>query len=100
MVGVMSYPLCSYTSRQVTAMTRGEGLHPGPFNRSGDPMKCLTAFVLVVVLSACGGSESSTETTRIKNAALPATTAAPTNGKPLVVKALPGNTCARPGEYY
>ena len=30
----------------------------------------------------------------------PATTVAPANGKPLVVKALPGNTCEKPGDYY
>lgn len=59
-----------------------------------------TTCFIAVVLSSCGGSESSTDTTRIKNAALPATTVAPANGKPLVVKALPGNTCARPGDYY
>lgn len=65
-------------------------------------MKRLTAtiLVLVVALSACGGSEGSTDTTRTKNAATSATTVAPANGKLFVVKALPGKTCAKPGEYY
>ena len=64
----------------------------------------LSVLVVVGLLAACGAEEpgASESGSQTKNKARPtsATTVAPVGSKPLVVKALPGNKCAQPAEYY
>jgi hypothetical protein len=70
------------------------------------PRNFLSVLVVAVLLGACGSKENdATQSGSLaKNAALAPTTAAktgkPATGKPLVVKALPGNKCEKSGEYY